>query len=213
MHRRIPRAIGVLLVLPFVGALAAGCGSSGGASSAAQPATHGYHGRAGAPRVAIAGDSITALSRDRIVAALTDRYRVRVNAYSGHTIAQVTPAIQRQVATHPDVEVVNLGTNDLDQENPGWRAALDRMLQLVASVPCVEVFTIYDGRHLPVDANIGTEINARLAAAGKGSIHLVDWNAEVHRDPNLLVADGIHPDLDGQRWIARSIRDAIRKDC
>ena len=90
-------------------------------------------------RVAIAGDSITALSRDRIVAALTDRYRVRVNAYSGRTIAEVTPAIGRQVATHPDVEVVNLGTNDLDHENPHWRADLDRMLRLVAGVPCVAV--------------------------------------------------------------------------
>ena len=76
------------------------------------------------------------------------------------------------------------------------------------------VVTIYEGRHLPVDANIGTRINARLtAAAAKGSVHLVDWNAAVHRDPGLIVADGIHPDLGGQRWIARSIRDAVDSDC
>src|SRR5205085_9598653 len=107
----------------------------------------------------------------------------------------------------------NLGTNDLDRENPHWRADLDRVLALVAVVPCVEVVTIYDGRHLPAGANIGTKINARLtAAAANGSIHLVDWNAAVHRDPGLIVADGIHPDVDGQRWIARSIRDAIGGD-
>ncbi len=139
---------------------------------------------------------------------------MRVNAYSGHTIAEVTPAIRRQVATHPAVEVVNLGTNDLDQENPHWRADLARMLRLVAGVPCVAVLTVYDGRHLPVDANIGTRINARLAAAAaRGSIHLVDWNAEVHRHPDVIVADGIHPNDDGQRWIARSVRDSIDTEC
>ena len=201
-------------MLALLAALVTGCGGSDGASTVREPARHPYRGPAGAPRVAIAGDSITALSRDRIVAALTDRYRVRVDAYSGRTIAQVTPAIVRQVATHPDVAVVNLGTNDLDRENPHWRADLDRMLKLVAGVPCVVAVTIYDGRHLPVDANIGTKINARLnAAAADGSIHLVDWNAAVHRDPGLIVADGIHPDLGGQRWIARSIRDAVDTDC
>jgi lysophospholipase L1-like esterase len=197
-----------------VGALVAGCGGSDGASAVREPTGQWYRGLAGAPRVAIGGDSITALSRDRIVGALTDRYRVLVNAYSGRTIAEVTPAIARQVATHPDIEVVNLGTNDLDRENPRWRADLDRMLRLVAGVPCVVAVTIYDGRHLPVDANIGTEINARLrAVAAEGSVHLVDWNAAVHRDPGLIVADGIHPDLGGQRWLARSIRDAIDTDC
>ena len=202
-------------MLALLGTLVAGCGGSDDASSAVRtPPSTRYRGLAGGLRVAIAGDSITALSRDRIVGALTDRYRVRVDAYSGRTIAEVSPAIVRQVRTRPDVEVVNLGTNDLDRENPHWRPDLDRMLRLVAGVPCVVAVTIYDGRHLPVDANIGTKINARLtAAAAKGSVHLVDWNAAVHRDPGLIVADGIHPDRGGQRWIARSIREAIDSDC
>ena len=83
----------------------------------------------------LAGDSITELSRARILATLEDRYRVRVNASSGRRIAGVTPAIARQLATHPTFAVVNLGTNDMDRENPRWRADLDRMLALVAHVP------------------------------------------------------------------------------
>ena len=76
------------------------------------------------------------------------------------------------------------------------------------------MFTIYDGDHPPAGANIGTRINARLAAAAaSGSLHLIDWNAAVHRDPSLVVADGIHPGESGQRWIAASIRDGIRADC
>lgn len=214
MLQRIPRALRPLLALQLVWALAVGCAGSDDRAAARKPTRNAYVGPRGAPRVAIAGDSITALARTRIVAALDDSFRVRVNAFSGRTIAKVTPAIAKQVATRPDVAVVNLGTNDMDRENAKWRAGLDRMLALVASVPCVEIVTVYDGRHRPVDANIGTRINARLAAAAAaGSIHLIDWNAAVHRDPDLVVADGIHPDVAGQRWIAESIRDAIRADC
>jgi hypothetical protein len=163
--------------------------------------------------VAIAGDSITELSRVRILATLTDDYRVRIDAFTGRTIAQVTPSVIEQVATRPAVEVLNLGTNDLLPPNPAWRTDLDRMLALAAPVPCVEVFTVYDG-HPPGAANLGTEIDARLAqVAATGSVHLIDWNAAVHADPGLVVADHIHPGARGQRWIATSIRDHIRRDC
>jgi lysophospholipase L1-like esterase len=154
------------------------------------------------------------MSRARIIGALTGRYRVRVDAVTGLTIAQMTAAISAQTATNPDVAVVNLGTNDMDRENRSWRADLDRMLEVVANVPCVEIFTVYDGRHPPAGANVGTQINARLAAvAAARSIHLIDWNAAVHRDPGLVVADGIHPGAAGQRWIADTVRNEIRADC
>jgi hypothetical protein len=87
------------------------------------------------------------------------------------------------------------------------------MLAVVAPVPCVELVTVYDGHRRPVDANIGTEINARIARAATGTVHLVDWNAAVHRDPGLVVADGIHPDLTGQQWLAHALRAAIDADC
>jgi lysophospholipase L1-like esterase len=162
----------------------------------------------------VAGDSITELARPAIVDALRGRYRVRIDAFTGRTIGEVTPAVIRQLRTHPDVAVVNLGTNDMDRGQTHWRADLDRVLQLVADVPCVEVFTIYDGHHRPVGANVGTRINERLrAAAARGSIHLVDWNAAVHADPSLIVADGIHPGTTGQAWIAQSIRDRVEADC
>ena len=201
------------MAVPLLCVLAA-CSSDGGAAKNATPTTTGFVGRRDAPRVTVAGDSITELSRARILAALTDRYRVRVDAHTGYTIARLTPAIREQMATHPDVAVVNLGTNDMNRDNPSWRADLDRMLALLAGVPCVEVFTVYDGHHPPVHANIGTRINERLAAAAAtGSVHLVDWNAAVEHDPTMVVADGIHPDLAGQRWIANALRERIRADC
>jgi hypothetical protein len=204
----------VLLALTVASVPAAGCTSDAEPRAVERPVEHGYVGRRGAPRVAIAGDSITALARAEIVSTLRHHYRVRVDAFSGRTIAGVGPAIARQAATRPDVVVVNIGTNDMDHGPTRWRADLDRVLATVASVPCVEAFTVYDGRRRPARAQIGREINARLAElAASGSIHLIDWNAAVHRDPHLVVADRIHPGGAGQRWIATSIRAAIRADC
>lgn len=211
---RLVRSARSLTALALVGAAVAGCSGDGDAAGHAGSTNGVFVGRRGAPRVVIAGDSITALSRPVIVAALEDRYRVRIDAFSGRTIGEVVPALAQQVATRPAVAVVNLGTNDMDHGHRRWEPDLDRMLHLVADVPCVEVFTIYDGLHPPPGANIGTDINARLtAAAAAGSVHLIDWNAAVRRDPGLIVADGIHPSISGQRWIARAIRDAIATDC
>jgi lysophospholipase L1-like esterase len=210
MTRRVVRA-GSALVL--AAAIVSGCASGGGGSRADESSK--YEGRAGGPKVAIVGDSITELSRARIVEALTDDQRVRIDASTGYTIAQMTPEIRRQVATRPDVVVVNLGTNDMDLENPRWRRDVDRMLDLVAEVPCVELVTVHDGVHDPVGANVGTSINARLGevAAARRSFHLIDWNTAVRERPGLVVADGIHPTAAGQRFLADAIRDAIRDDC
>jgi lysophospholipase L1-like esterase len=203
-----------LVALVLAGAVVTGCGSDGGPARVRESVNGVFVGRDGGRRIVIAGDSITDLSRPAIVAALAHRYEVRVDGFTGRTIGGVLPALAAQVATHPDVAVVNLGTNDMVYEHRAWRPDLERMLRLVAEVPCVEVFTIYDGAHEPPGANIGTSINARLAAtAAAGSVHLVDWNAAVRVHPGLVVADRIHPSLPGQRWIARSIRDAIASDC
>lgn len=210
-HRR--RLLRPLVASAVACIVVTGCGSSGPAR--ARESVNGvFVGRRGGRRITVIGDSITELSRPAIVAALARRDEVRVDGFSGHTIRGALRALAAQVATHPDVAVVNLGTNDMVDEHRAWEPDLGRMLKLVTGVPCVEVFTVYDGAHVPPGANIGTSINERLAsAAAAGSIHLIDWNAAVHRDPGLVVADEIHPDLRGQRWIARSIRSAIAADC
>lgn len=207
---RLVRALAVALV---AGAALAACGS--GSGPAKPESVNGvYVGHRGGPRVTVAGDSITELSRSAIVAALEDRYEVRVDGFSGRTIAGVLPALAEQVATGPDVAVVNLGTNDMKEANRAVGPDVDRMLETVAGVPCVEVVTVNTAAHAPDGTPVGASINDRLrAAAAAGSVHLVDWNAAVAQDPALVVADGIHPNARGQRWIARAIRDAIATDC
>lgn len=204
----------LLVALVLAAAVVAGCGSDDGPSAGTESVNGEFVGTRGGRRVVVVGDSITELSRDAIVAALEDRAEVRVDGFSGRRIAGVLPHLADAVATSPDVAVVNLGTNDMLDEHEAFGPDLDRMLGLAGRVPCAVVVTIHDGVHEPVDANIGTAINEHLrAAAATGSIHLVDWNAAVHRDPGLVVDDGIHPNTRGQRWIADAIRDAIRSDC
>ena len=65
---------GAILVALALAVSAAACtGSSAGTAPTSTSASTGYEGRRGARRVTIAGDSITELSRTRILAALTDR--------------------------------------------------------------------------------------------------------------------------------------------
>lgn len=173
-----------------------------------------YRGCAG-PKVTMAGDSITNLSNPTIAAAFGATYHHRIEGLPGFTIAQVTPTVQAQVATQPDVSVINLGTNDMGGANPNWQADLAAVTSLVTPVPCVEFVTIYDGHFAPVGNNVGTLINAQLVTqvAANPTMHLVDWNAAAWADPTLLSWDQVHPSTLGRQWIANHLKAAVDADC
>ena len=173
------------------------------------------------PRVTIAGDSITTMSTPRTAAALADAYHHRIQGYPGSMIAGVQPTVALQVATAPDVSVINLGTNDMGREDCQSDPApcvgdFDEMVALLAPIPCVELVTIYDGYRFPANNNVGTAINAYLVAlvASDSSRHLIDWNAAVDANPALLSSfDHVHPTTAGQQWLADNTRAAIDTDC
>jgi lysophospholipase L1-like esterase len=173
-----------------------------------------YRGCAG-PRVTVAGDSITNMSNPLTSAALGNDYHHRIEGLPGFTIAQVTPTVAAQAATAPDISVINLGTNDMGLNNANWQTDLDAVIGLIASVPCAEYVTIYDGYHSPANNNIGTAINTYLASvvAGNASRHLIDWNGAVDANPALLGTDHVHPTTAGRQWIADHIKAAIDADC
>lgn len=180
-----------------------------------------FRGCAG-PRVTIAGDSITNQSNPLTSAALASAYHHRIQGFPGFTIAGVQPTVALQVATAPDVSVINLGTNDMGQNNANWQSDptpgvgdFDEVVALVAPIPCVEFVTIYDGFHAPANNNVGTAINAYLAAlvGTNPSMHLIDWNAAVDANPALLSSDHVHPTTAGRQWLADNIRTAIDTDC
>jgi len=123
--------------------------------------------------------------------------------------------VAAQAATAPDISVINLGTNDMGYDNANWQSDLDVVRGLVSSVPCVEFVTIYDGYHAPANNNVGTAINAYLAAiaAGDATRHVIDWNGAVDANPALLSSDHVHPTTAGRQWIADHIKAAIDADC
>jgi len=184
-------------------------------------------GRAPGPRVTITGDSITDLAAAALRRELSARYSTSILAVPGATMTMMTPYLRDQLATGPDVAVIDLGTNDAMTDNPHWARDVAAIRATIAPVPCVELVTVNDtvadrmgSFFTRRSVTVGARINAALheAAAMSPHVHLVDWKAAVDGDaapggPNVLTSDGIHPTPLGQAWLAHHIREAVDRDC
>jgi lysophospholipase L1-like esterase len=198
-----------VLVASLVGALLAKTWLAG-------PAVR-YSGRASGPKVAVVGDSITALSEARLGAALADRYAYYVSGRSGATIAEQLPEIARIQASPegpPSYWVVELGTNDSGtRQDRHWAASFDAEVYDLRGARCVVLLTVtpYLERFGPVAA----QLNAAMAdvAARQRNFHVLDWGGLSFAHPGWLEPDQIHPNATGQAALAFLVRQALDRDC
>ena len=160
------------------------------------------------PTVALLGDSITFLNDTRSQAALQAAgFSTSVTGNYGYTAANDKPWADLYADTHPDVVIINLGTNDANQQaaaKPNFTTDVfkQRMAAYQAEFAgsCFVVTTITSHRTAAsfpagtADAQIqawnaiATEYNAYLRTFA----HVVDWDAAVASHPEYLV-DEIHP--------------------
>lgn len=159
------------------------------------------------PVLQFVGDSITVQASDVINARFADTYRVGIDAVSGITTTGQTDAVAREAARAPDVEVIDLGTNDArcatlicsgpppEANTPSLvDARLDAFAREFPASTCVVVTTI--NSHNPSwgpgnAAQINTHIRATFA-------HVADWDAAW--SPGYFpTRDDPHPDAAGRR--------------
>ncbi len=172
------------------------------------------------PRVAVVGDSITVFAANSVKQDLGGSTRLHIDAKMGKRIDEMLPALKQEVAEHPRVVVVNLGTNDVlqAQTHPNWQPAFVRMVGMLAKVPCVGITTISTMVDGPTAVpSVANDINAAIlsATASHSNFHILDWNGAVHAPGGtaLLWPDHIHPTGAGSLRLAAMIDGLVHHGC
>jgi lysophospholipase L1-like esterase len=177
-----------------------------------------YLGAAGAPKVAIVGDSITYIGEEdgALAAALDGRYAYQASGMIGYTFAEQLPALRSVLddpAGPPRDVVINLGTNDSLTANAGWRRGFRALARAVGD-RCTLLVTV--ARTADRKGNLADRINAteRSWVDRHRNFHLVPWAAML-RDAGYaqLGTDRIHPTPAGEAELADAYARALRRDC
>jgi len=173
------------------------------------------------PRVAVIGDSITALAQPDLTAVLGPSYDPDYTFRIGVRIDQLLGLVAVDVHEYgtPAAAVVNVGTNDAIEGGTSAHtlATFDQLLALLGPTRCVVLTTIGPFADLRGGSDAGAALNARifaLAEADPRRIKVVDWNGfvlslDTTARQTYVQHDLIHETPAGARWIAASDRTAL----
>jgi lysophospholipase L1-like esterase len=157
--------------------------------------------------VALVGDSLNVGVEPYIGNALPG-FEVIANDRVGRRTEEGIDAIEQGDARLAPHVVVSLGTNDPPSDVGAFRAAVERVTELVGPGRCLVWATIWR------DAAPNDALNRVLrdAAAANRRMRLVEWAEMVQANPDWLASDGLHGSEIGYRERARAIAAAVR-DC
>ena len=121
---------------------------------------------------------------------------------------------------NPNLVVIKLGTNDSKPQNwnpDDYRRTYQAMIDTLKSLPAhPKIYLAYPIKAFKVQwgINDSTIVNGVIPIiqklAKKNKLPVIDLHAVV-TDPNLIVADGIHPNAKGAAVIAKAVGEAIKK--
>ena len=171
------------------------------------------------PKVALIGDSITGLSRERLSAGLGDEYTVEVMGKFGARSDEIIAEVKVIAASHPSAAVINIGTNDALQRVPAeqTKASVQEILDLLDDVGCRYLVEINNGITdlLTGDsrADEARAINAELDALARENpgVKVVEWNAAIaeHGGVSAVMYDTVHLSEKGQSLLAETYQEAL----
>jgi len=167
----------------------------------------------------VVGDSITALSRHAINAALYPDYATQVMGLSGHKLAQADYYLEPYPATDPSVVIIAFGTNDgngiladtTGQKRAQWKA---KYLDIAGRFPdaCVVPVTMPASRNYATWDASQQELNNWLLSTFPDAS---DWNrfelSQRSAGYNLLGSDLIHPEGLGFSSLAAIYQGAVER--
>lgn len=167
------------------------------------------------PKLAFAGDSITLQSVADINAHYRNRYNVAIVAANGVDTYFAAPFVAEQAAQAPAVEVINLGTNDVNLiRYPFWSepkltvASIERRLDTFSKefprTTCVVFVTV--NSHNRSWSQSAAAVNRHIRRFS----HVADWD-KAWRARYFDGPDNPHPNEVGRQALLRIEDEAIAK--
>ena len=110
----------------------------------------------------------------------------------------------------PRVIHVSLGTNDDPRAVGAFRAAIREVMEVAGSRRCVVWTNIV---RPPVAGAAYSGFNRALAQESRPreNLRVVNWTRMVRRNPQWLVGDGVHVNVDGYRARAHAVARSVRR--
>ncbi len=167
-------------------------------------------------RVALVGDSLLAMARPQVDAALTEHEVIALDGRPGHLIGQQFDTAVAMAAQDPDVLVVILGANDAgpDFTREAMEHDVTMFLDAVAAVRCIKWVTVQEDFYLPGTSagSHGTlTLNVTLfrEAAQRPNLEVIDFAPTINDQPEWHAMDILHLDGRGSQALADSIGQSI----
>lgn len=170
------------------------------------------------PKLAIRGDSITVRATADLLKEFSGSFNVAIHATTGFVVGQTINGFTLDAAEKPQVEVINLGTNDVRCSKAGGcgtgflkahqfsAVRVDKQLDMIAAkfpaTTCIVFVTI--NTHNPSWNPTGArELNAHI----RTKAHVLDWDAMWK--PAYTALDDPHPNAVGQMALAKALRHTV----
>jgi len=152
------------------------------------------------PRVDVIGDSITYTANSEILTTLKKQFKVYVSGRPGTWMAQNFTTIAH--APPAGDWVIELGTNDVGDDNANWASDFATEVSLVGNEQCVALVTV--GTRLPGNDAVARGLDAAMAAvvSAQHNFHLVPWGTIEYKNPRWLLPDHVHPTASGAQKLA-----------
>jgi lysophospholipase L1-like esterase len=196
LQHRAKRLVGALVALGLLAGLVTACNDP-------TPTTGN--------RLLIVGDSLTALTRNNVASVLRDAgWDPTIDAESGTSIEDWAPRMRDIVAfTHPDVVVVELGTNDCDKTCPDLAPVIDRVMRALADINDVLWVNVQDDTFYPKHSDY-VNFAIESADARWPNMFTGDLASLMHGHPEWR-ADGLHFNTTGAFQYASLLVDSLRQ--
>jgi hypothetical protein len=154
--------------------------------------------------IAYLGDSITDQSRDLLHTQL-DADPKAIVAVGGKRIEEMEPGAHLLERRRPEQVVINLGTNNVLQEDTldHEASALQQVVDTFPQAQCIHIVTINESMYEPpkdlYHPAVALNDRIRAMAAADPRIHIVDWagivrDQDAAHDPSgPITYDNVHP--------------------
>lgn len=150
--------------------------------------------------ITMIGDSVMLGTFKELKAIFPNSYIDGKESRQAYDIAPLLNQLKAD-GTLADTVIIALGTNGYFQKATG-----DEIMEILGPNRTVFWVNVY-GQYLEWEKSTNAIINEMVNQYP--NLYLIDWASQVKNNPDWLIEDGIHPDIEGRQAYANIIKNAI----